>query len=208
MKNPFRKATQEEPPTEEPPTEEPTTKEILIAQGQKLLVDDNSTIQVWKHREQLAKTTGLNIHNSGLTVEVIQKLYDHSYIWIIDRIFIERFKYAATVRSLPGEISPVVWSDRLPDPIIYVGDIPDNVLNRIEEGISLGLKYFTVHSSQPLPVKQIYTDPILIGWVTNPHITMQFASRGLINWEAAKCRTICWGVVIGIWDADKEIDVL
>ena len=83
MKNPFRKATQEEPPTEEPPTEEPTTKEILIAQGQKLLVDDNSTIQVWKHREQLAKTTGLNIHNSGLTVEVIQKLYDHSYIWIM-----------------------------------------------------------------------------------------------------------------------------
>lgn len=68
----------------------------------------------------------------------------------------------------------------------YVGDIPDFVLDNMEKS---GLSEFTVHSMLPLPVKETQvlskTDPVMIGWINDQ-----------------------LGVVIGMWDYDKEISLM
>jgi hypothetical protein len=72
--------------------------------------------------------------------------------------------------------------------INYVGNIPETVLDRIDLAKQLGVKEFMVYSCEPLPTEEILvkTDPVMIGWLDDNET----------------------GVVIGIWDRDKEINVL
>ena len=145
------------------------TKPIVVLRemGDKISVD---RLGIWEHREKLGQITNLNT-NFGLTPTIIKSLYENDFVWIIDQDFIKRFKYTASVRKPSLDNSyPVVWEFKN-EPIIYVGDIPEQVLDRMSKAIDLGINYFTIHSMEPLPIKQLFTDPVLVGWVNNPCIT-------------------------------------
>ena len=70
--------------------------------------------------------------------------------------------------------------------INYIGDIPEYILDNMDK-VRPFVQKFTIHSMQPLPTESIYAkvDPVMIAWIDDEI-----------------------GVVVGIWDGDKEIDVL
>lgn len=71
----------------------------------------------------------------------------------------------------------------------YSGDIPDSVLDNLDLLSGYENKPIMIYSCKPLPLKTIkvfpQTDPVMVCWI----------SRDL-------------GVVVGIWDRDKEVKVL
>lgn len=71
--------------------------------------------------------------------------------------------------------------------INYVGDIPDKVIDNLEKAKECDVSKFMVYSCQPLPTEEVLVkvDPVMIGWLDDKET----------------------GVVIGIWDRDKEISI-
>lgn len=68
--------------------------------------------------------------------------------------------------------------------INYVGDIPDFALDNVEKIKNISnLRNFTIHSMQPMPVEFVKIDPVMICWITEKI-----------------------GVVVAIWDGEKEIE--
>ncbi len=72
--------------------------------------------------------------------------------------------------------------------IDYVGYIPEQVYKNACMAQRFGIKNFRVYSDNPLPVKRINlfekVDPVMVGWINKDT-----------------------GVVIGVWDKEKEIHI-
>lgn len=92
--------------------------------------------------------------------------------------------------SLTGPVIYGLGRDYERDKAIdYIGDIPDSVMDKVDEAIGqCGIMNYMIYSCDPLPTKEVLTkvDPVMIGWLDDNET----------------------GVVIGIWDRDKEINVL
>lgn len=140
-----------------------------------------------QHIERVYKITQRNEVDLGLPMEVLTKLQEAGFTWLVKPDFIQKFKYAASInKALPSVKA-----------FLYVGDFPDHALNNIEKAKDAGIQHFSIHSTQPFPSTFIKTDPVIIGWFKNPEI-----------WQRSEifttnCRYL--GVVVAIWDADKEI---
>jgi hypothetical protein len=138
--------------------------------------------------------------------------------WIIDTEFIKKFKYHATV--IPMKIEGYAFTqtsirvgeqaqrqkviqsqDTISNKgsyVRYVGDIPEFALDRIEQILAKDNKIgFTIHSNQPLPVKLVKIDPVLIAWTNCPGIYTDLNDKTSIG--------VGIGIVVAIWDMDKEI---
>ena len=79
-------------------------------------------------------------------------LMDVGFRWYVNAKRLNKFKYFAIARGRHYRESN------------YIGDIPDFAIDRAELALSLGIKGLTVHSTQPLPITRIVTDPIMVGW--------------------------------------------
>lgn len=97
------------------------------------------------------------------------------------------FLLLAFASILATILTLIPLSSSLTKTIDYIGDIPDFVLANLDKAKECGLKDFKIYSCEPLPVKQqllLKVDPVMIGWI-NDDI----------------------GVVVGIWDRDKEVTI-
>jgi len=84
----------------------------------------------------------------------------------------------------------------------YKGDIPNSVIEKAMSIKSM-VRQITIHSMQPLPVEFVKCDPILIGWACCPQIQVDGSGKFDKVWYSN-----AEGVVISIWDYDKEVEAL
>jgi hypothetical protein len=114
-------------------------------------------------------------------------LLEEGFVWFISIQNVLKFKYHAVVRTP----HPVHFNyQNLP---LYTGDIPDFAINRAALALKCGLELITIHSMRPMPIERVKTDPVLIGWESDPNF--EYPKRG------------AEGVVIAIWDNDKELEL-
>jgi hypothetical protein len=150
-----------------------------------------------KHIKQLTE---------GIGADVEIKLRKAGLVWFVPATFAEKFRYAAIVRDRPNAETVRTSGDRYGNrsKILYDGDLPDSVLDKAAIALECGINHLTVHSNQPFPVKleAVRHDPVLIGWQQPPIIEVN--TRGCVCTSGKNYH----GVVIAIWDAEKEIDVL
>jgi len=161
-----------------------------------------------EHLSRLSKITGMN-YGSGLKLETMQALEKRGFVWFVDHQFVSRFEYAAAMTQPKGNANCAVRQDvtdfRHTD-VRFKGDVPDWVLDRMEQAIECGMDTITVHSHYPLPVKleKIQTDPVAVAWKGTPSI--QKSGKGRFGMSDKHKQ----GVVIAIWQGENEVggDVL
>ena len=136
---------------------------------------------------------------SGFEPERQKTLTEAGFCWMVVENFASRFQYCAEVKNPSTFGDPMVVEDG--KSVVYVGDIPDFALDRIMAAEQVGLKYFTIHSNSPLPVRYMtICDPVLVGWTSRPYF-----GRSRVGWESQHA----WagGVVIAVWDNDRELEI-
>ena len=158
------------------------------------------------HTLRVKRALGMRVATSGgpkrMNQAVAKKLAEADLVWKVDRSFVMGIKYAAAIKGL--ELVRYVKSGRWHGQAFkYVGDIPEFALDNMDAAVKAGVRHFTVHSSQPLPVKKTSislprTDPVLIGWTENPDIRV--AKDGTIRRMSRNVE----GVVVAVWDGDRE----
>ena len=115
-------------------------------------------------------------------------LMDNDFRYYIKAGELAKLKYHALVRSR-------FHSRYLLD---YTGDIPDFAISRAEIAISFGIRDITIHSMQLLPVNRLKGDPVLVGWMSQPEQAV---------WEGYNLDKNIEGVVIAVWDNEKELEL-
>jgi len=118
--------------------------------------------------------------------------------WVVDIKFVRQFEYHANIGKYAGVENTGGAK------VQYAGDIPEFAMDNLEKALGI-TNYVTIHSNYPFPVEYQLpkTDPVLVAWEGNPGITMysKKGSRGMKKMNKTR------GVVIAIWDYDKEIEI-
>jgi hypothetical protein len=155
------------------------------------------------------------------------------YGWFVSTQIIYKFKYHAIVRQTSDDDDSAIYIGDKEDKLFpyYTGDIPDSVLARCNiantygafdtfyttdnhlglykcNGIGDRIDYFTIHSNMPLPTETInlqQVDPILIGWFSCPYIYLDKKGRSVTHIGDEDINV--FGIVLGIWDIEKEIEL-
>jgi hypothetical protein len=162
----------------------------------------------YEHLALLEEVAGLHVPR-GMSTATVGTLSGKGLKWIVPASFVKKFKHHAVVNPVREmwiitristvfrmELGREYWEQPR-----YIGDIPDSILRRCLSAREAGIKHLTVHSNMPLPVRWevVKTDPIILGWLDNPRIVVR---RG---------KVVSFGdvqaVVVGIWDAEKEISI-
>jgi len=159
-----------------------------------------------EHLSRLSKITGMN-YGSGLKLETMQKLEAKGLVWFVDYHFVEKFEYAASMTPNKGNSNCAVIKDYTAyshTDVRFKGDVPDWVLDRMEQALECGMDTITVHSHYPLPVKleKIQTDPVAVAWKGTPNIAKVGKDRFKMKDKQKQ------GVVIAIWQGEQEVDVI
>ena len=135
-----------------------------------------------------------------------KELIEAGFLWYVTKEFVSKFKYAAGVGTDMFLVGIGQASGLISSYVGYTGDIPEAILDKVDKARQAGIREMTVHSTQPLPISVTKVlpriDPVIIGWQRKPDIRLNGSfkfSQMLRDYE---------GVVIGIWDHDKEIEVL
>lgn len=150
------------------------------------------------HRRFLGEMSGRPRVYGGITKEIEEMLREADFAWLVDETFIRRFPYAASVRAFAGR-GPVFTYPGM-KVVTYTGDIPEAALERMKAGLSVGMKYFSIHSYQTLPISEEMrrVDPYLVGWFEDPGIQWE-------TWDnpAVACPSTL-GVIVAAWDLNQE----
>lgn len=157
--------------------------------------------------EHLNKLSLVTEGRLGVDHEKVALLKDRGFRWFVKPQFIAKFKYhACLLGDNAGGFPTIGWSGAAPyTDHLYIGDIPDTVLDKILCVKDIGIRYVTIHSMQPLPVAYHHTDPVAVGWFANPHISLYEFTHGD---PANAVWNPCLAFVIAVWDGDKEQEVL
>ena len=185
----------------------------------------NKTLELTKSLASEAEFTVLSDHTRKLEevlgrtavertpydahMKTIESLKSAGVTWFVPTSFALKFKYhAALLGTCVGKQN---WDhNRWKEVYWYAGDIPETVLDNINmvksvigKEVSLPL-HISVHSMDVLPitVEKIprVVDPVAIVWIGNPEIY-----RSGLTWKNDKNRI---GGIIGIWDKEKELEIL
>ena len=165
-----------------------------------------------EHYKRLEDLTGRQFMRRTLfdVYPQAKTLQEIGFRWFVTPAFALRFKYHA---SLLGRIVGKFSSERdLQQCYWYRGDIPDSIIDNIERFKSLSQKAIypiTIHSMEPLPLfienipRQL--EPIVIGWFSN-RAYFRFDD----TWWGWRCGDgdNALGVILGIWDKEKELKVI
>lgn len=188
-----------------------TTLDIVRDSKEKMLVSPNISADRREHLTRLSKVTGrTHIITGELSVDTKMRLHEAGFLWLVGHEFVRKFKYAASVKNHGINRSPVYKCHDYAslDHYLYSGDIPDFALDRCEEAIKSGIEYLTIHSNEPFPVEIVNCDPVIIGWASNPCIAK--SRNTLSGSQYGQWRTLSRheeGVVVAVWDYDKEITI-
>ena len=186
------------------------------------------------HMQRLAAVTG-NRSYEVLPFSKIKELREAGFIWTVNGNIVEKFKYAGLVAEHERDFSKEAYKDQLMSrmslmanafgglsPIVssgggifasrvvrYVGDLPDFAMDNMMKAAAIGIRYFTIHSNEPLPVEEIdlkAIDPLLIGWLNRPQIVKAHSDNHDKAFDQLwHARKEDYGVVVAAWDLDKEI---
>lgn len=139
---------------------------------------------------------------AGFTPEKFNALNSKGIRLVVKTSDVVKFKYHALLwadtKASGGTIRETQYGH-----IQYIGDLPNFALDRIEVARQNGLVFGTIHSNFPLPTEFISakkTDPVVIGWCEFPDIC--------INRDIVTSFREILGVVIAMWDMDKELEYL
>ncbi len=163
-----------------------------------------------EHDAHIAK---LNILKTGTSNGIIFSQFDQAvrqgliandFCAFVKMDIITKFKYHAQLYSWNvALVKQSVWGDA----VVYAGDIPDNMLDRILKAKNLGVENITIHSLMPFPTQLIHCDPIVIGWAKS--LTIYPDSGNRVNIEPFfNSYGIIEGIILAMWDYDKEMAVL
>lgn len=161
------------------------------------------------HSARVAQVIG--VEDRTIPSSVREKLYDSDFVWMVEEVFVRKFKHAASIQrgvvfeSDDHKNYPSLYPIKS---IRYVGDLPDFVMDRMKTAEGCGLSFFTVHSTNPLPVEVVFekVDPVMIGWYHNPGIVFMGNLWGQKRFHHMS--PTAQGVVVAIWDKDKELDII
>lgn len=183
----------------------------------------NKTVELVRKEAQLLDSTTLTPHYQRLesvlgrkvatrTIadidrQLIRSLQDLGFYWFVRPNFALKFHYHAAI------FCPCVGYFDFDKANVrtfwYCGDLPDSVLAKLE--VIKDVKHFdyrrpnvTVHSLLPLPIeierRPPLLEPVAIAWNVNPMF-----DKTWWGWRSWNPNAI--GVVIAVWDADKELPV-
>lgn len=160
------------------------------------------------HYEKLLSLKGN--HHELIRMENIRKKYrfllDNDVKFKISPDAVKSFKYCATIyqRGTPYQNTPAIQDDDLKERIVYEGDLPEFVIDRLsilKDNKDFGFDVATIHSNEPLSVRYepIVIDPVVIVWACNPNICI---SKGVVSSVASYSE----GYVVAVWnELGKEI---
>ncbi|KKL97495.1 hypothetical protein LCGC14_1833880 [marine sediment metagenome] len=184
-------------------------------------------VELSTHEQRLEKVLGrIVVKRTGLDhhASLVNELRKEDLVWWVGPEFVHSFNYHASVLgSCVGR-----WAyGELVDIYSYTGDIPNPILDNIEkfsriftsvnmsEGTVKLQPRVSVHSMDPLPLQIEHrprlVDPVVIGWALDNNVA--FTRKGVFNkrdhWGVyARPGCTRLGVVLGVWDGEKEIEVL
>ncbi len=181
-----------------------TTVEII-----KQITQNTNPVLSEGHIAKLDRVLGRGVYQSAerkLFVENARKL---GFNIFVEPKSVLRFKYHA---SLLGE---TVFRNTITscDCYRYSGDVPDFALDNIQKvkecrANSLGHLNMTVHSMEYLPVEikriPVMVDPVVIWW-ENSQVCFYKCFR---TWKISDLFKNSLGVIVAIWDKDKELKVI
>jgi len=181
--------------------------------------DGGPYMQNYEHVREVQQLTS---KVKGFTYQETQLLAENDYRWFLGYKTLVKFKYAAAFHSDNRCAAGTNYHK-----VIYKGDVPDFVLDRIDQlelisssnpDIFIGQWGFVILSMQPLPneernLKPI--DPIMVGFM-NSHERHSFIGS---ERDDPQKRLHVWvddnhkkedssAVVVGIWDKEKEMELL
>ncbi len=159
------------------------------------------------HLSRLSKITGMSYGN-GLKIETMKALENKGFTWFIDHQFVEKFENAAALTKEKGNANCSVRQEVNSfnhTNVRFKGDLPDWVMDKIEDAFACGMDTITIHSHVPLPVKLelVDTDPVAVAWKGSPSITRN-GKKGKFEMKDRQKQ----GVVIAIWQGEDEVDVV
>ena len=150
------------------------------------------------HRKRVAQAIGQSIYRYEEYEDTINRLTEIGFRLFVHKGIFKQFRYCAGLKGSYIKSNPFYR-----ETIDFVGDIPDFVLDNMDKirgVVKMPNSRFTIHSHQPLPVtaSKIYTqvDPVMVYWLRR---------EWAINWTLPEGANI--GVVIGVWDNDKELEI-
>ena len=149
------------------------------------LLKEVAVVDMTECREHTRRLLDLKCENTWERLKL--DLIDAGFLWYVEARDLNKFNFLAVVRATQARAD-------------YIGDIPDFALERAEAAISLGIREITIHSNEELPIDRTHTDPVMVGWKVCPAISQsrRFVDANLDSWE---------GVVIAVWDNDKEFEL-
>lgn len=149
----------------------------------------------------MGKITKLSIPSLSMPMPkyMRQSLALKGFYVYVNSSWINNFKYHASVYS---ECSSHLLNT------VYMGDIPESVLNKALMIREMGMTYITIHSNNPLPVRFVNCDPVLIGW-GNAILSVSGEGSSYIHTDKEgkllrPASESTEGIIIAIWDMDKE----
>ena len=139
--------------------------------------------------------------------DFVRKALDLNYRYFVDTRFALKFKYHASLMSTGDDSVGRMDCHRVYSKLYhYRGDVPDFILDnltKIKEVASFPI--LTVHSQEKLPLEiekvPKLTDPLVVWWETTPQFHHGYFNR----WIALNHPL---GVVVGIWDGEKEVQII
>jgi len=163
-----------------------------------------------EHEQRLEKVLEAQVVQRGWIDKFrvpAENFKDLGFYFLVSPKFALKFKnHASILGDCVGRFYSNDWGRKETKEVFhYVGDIPDLVLDKIEFiKTKYSIPIISVHSMAPLPIRVEKRlpkiDPVAILWNVNP-----LFDKTLYGWRSWR-DTI--GAVIGIWDGDKEIEVL
>ncbi len=172
-----------------------------------------NTTDLSLHRQKLDRVLNLNTLAPAVFTEEISWCRDNNFRLFVTPDFAFKFKYAASVGYPTPEIGRKFPVGRFSERYFvrkkyhYTGDIPDNILDNMNLFIAHNPdRAITIHSCELIPmtveVVPRLCDPVAIGWFRE--ICFDNTWLGWRNWGDKNA----FGVILGIWDKEKEIKVL
>lgn len=157
------------------------------------------------HAHRLQEYIGEDRENpiSYISPKTRQGLKQQNFRVFVGKEFVMKFRYVAQLNVGKGGVVSENKELHYLTQVNYIGDIPEFALDRIDIAERLGLGSFTIHSMKPLKVARMsQLDPVLVAWQNSPSILVSN------NGEVKECSDYCLGVILAVWDIEKEIEIL
>lgn len=153
-----------------------------------------------KYKMMFTEREKTKLRDLGFSIFVkakwVGKFNYHACVWIVE-------KGTSCINTIYNKSNPTKYPT-FGNRVQYSGDIPMGVLEKAKLVRDTRILHsITIHSMSPFPMEFIKCDPLLIGWTYCPQILVDDNGKygDMVNSNAE-------GVIIAMWDYDKEVSLL